>query len=56
LGTLSELILGRYGIRMRQKAAIRIEDAEAGKFPEICVKTGLPATGTRRRTFTTSPD
>jgi len=45
-----------YSLRMRQKAAIRIVDAEAGLFPSVCVKTGRPATHSKRRTFTSSPD
>jgi hypothetical protein len=39
---------------MRQQAAVRVDDAIAGRFPAICVKTGRPATGTRRKTFITS--
>ena len=36
---------------MRQRAAIRLSDAEKGRFPPICVITGEPATGTRTKTL-----
>ncbi|MCP4306278.1 MAG: hypothetical protein GY788_15705 [bacterium] len=41
---------------MRQKAAIRVTDAEAGRFPDICIKTGTPAKSTKQKTFTSAPD
>ncbi len=39
---------------MRQRAAVRMADAEQGHFPQVCVVTGETATGIRAKTLSVS--
>ncbi len=38
------------------RAAIRLDDAQDGRWPPICVVTGVPAKGRRPKQFVSAPD